>query len=141
MLFKDYASVVKKPMDFGTVGRKIEKGAYKQTDSFKDDILLIFSNAKLYNYKTDEIWQSAAFLMDTFKRLWPKLEHKFQEKSVDSEHEHEGNGVAVCRGPAFVGQPSAVLDGSKLAEGCKLNLLLAFQQVFVCGYVSICVRM
>lgn len=68
---------------------------------------------------------------------------KFQvkEKSVDSEHEHEGNRVAVCRGPAFVGQPSAVLDGSKLAEGCKLNLLLAFQQVFVCGYVYICVRM
>jgi hypothetical protein len=67
-------------MDLGTVRRKIEKGAYKQTDSFKDDILLIFSNAKLYNYKNDEIWQSAAFLMDMFKRLWPKLEHKFQHK-------------------------------------------------------------
>ena len=77
MLCKDYASIVQKPMDLGTVGRKIEKGAYKTTDGFKDDILLIFSNAKLYNYKTDEIWQSAAFLMDKFKRLWPKLEHKF----------------------------------------------------------------
>jgi hypothetical protein len=77
MLCKDYASIVKKPMDLGTVSRKIEKGEYKTTDGFKDDILLIFSNAKLYNYKNDEIWQSAAFLMDKFKRLWPKLEHKF----------------------------------------------------------------
>jgi len=76
MLYEDYASIVQKPMDLGTVGKKIEKGAYKTTDGFKDDILLIFSNAKLYNYKTDEIWQSASFLMDTFKRLWPKLEHK-----------------------------------------------------------------
>jgi len=63
--------------------------------------------------------------------LYRPRKFRVKAKSVDSEHEHEGN----------VGQPSAVLDSSKLAEGCKLNLLLAFQQVFVCGYVYICVRM
>ena len=71
--------------------------------------------------------------------LYRPRKFRVKGKSVDSEH--EGKGVAVCLGPAFVGQPSAVLDGSKLAEGCKLNLLLAFQQVFVCVYVYVCVCM
>ena len=47
----DYPSVVKKPMDLKIVRRKFEQKQYQTRDEFKEDILLIFSNSKLYNAK------------------------------------------------------------------------------------------
>lgn len=38
-------------MDLKTVRRKFESKKYKTRDEFKEDILLIFSNAKSYNSK------------------------------------------------------------------------------------------
>lgn len=47
----DYTSVVKTPIDLKLVRRKFEANKYTSKEDFKADILLIFSNAKLYNSK------------------------------------------------------------------------------------------
>ncbi|CAM6016746.1 unnamed protein product [Sphagnum balticum] len=65
-LVPDYYDVIKEPMDFGTMRRKIIKGAYVTLSLFEKDILLICSNAMRYNapdtvyYKQARSIQNAA---------------------------------------------------------------------------------
>lgn len=47
--FTDYRSVIKQPMDLGTVKTKIEKGQYKTHLEFAADMRLIFTNCYKYN--------------------------------------------------------------------------------------------
>lgn len=45
----DYFDVVKKPMDFGTVKRKLNNNAYNNGEEFIQDLDLVFSNCMNYN--------------------------------------------------------------------------------------------
>lgn len=45
----DYFEIVKQPMDFGTIKKKLNNNYYANTDEFLKDIELVFSNCKLYN--------------------------------------------------------------------------------------------
>jgi hypothetical protein len=73
----DYKKIVKKPMDLGTVGTKLEEGKYKNLEQsgeeFYKDVVLTFDNALLYNPEGDEIWEHAASLKATFEELWAKV--------------------------------------------------------------------
>ncbi|KAI0027573.1 Bromodomain-containing protein, partial [Vararia minispora EC-137] len=44
-----YAEVIKQPMDFGTMGTKVERGKYRSLEEFASDFRLVISNAKLFN--------------------------------------------------------------------------------------------
>ena len=73
----DYKKIVKKPMDLGTVGTKLEEGKYtdleQSGEEFYKDVVLTFDNALLYNNEGDEIWEHAASLKATFEELWSKV--------------------------------------------------------------------
>ena len=73
----DYKKIVKKPMDLGTVGAKLEEGKYNDLEQsgeeFYKDVVLTFDNALLYNNEGDEIWEHAASLKATFEELWAKV--------------------------------------------------------------------
>jgi hypothetical protein len=56
----DYPSVVKRPMDFGTVKTLVESGAVATPDEFRDHVLLVFRNATVYNAKKDNMVHIAA---------------------------------------------------------------------------------
>ncbi|XP_020596755.1 uncharacterized protein LOC110036615 [Phalaenopsis equestris] len=45
----DYHDVIEHPMDFGTVRKKLGRGAYRSFEQFEDDVFLICSNAMQYN--------------------------------------------------------------------------------------------
>lgn len=45
----DYFEVVKHPMDFGTIKKKLNSNFYSNTDELLKDFELVFSNCKLYN--------------------------------------------------------------------------------------------
>jgi E1A/CREB-binding protein len=45
----DYFDVVKKPMDLGTVKKKLDNSVYRDIDEFIGDVRLVFDNAILYN--------------------------------------------------------------------------------------------
>ena len=73
----DYKKVVKKPMDLGTVGAKLENGDYKKLEQsgeeFYKDVVLTFDNALLYNNEGDEIYMHAESLKATFEGLWAQV--------------------------------------------------------------------
>ncbi|RKP06867.1 Bromodomain-containing protein, partial [Thamnocephalis sphaerospora] len=45
----DYVQIVKNPMDFSTIGQKLDTGRYTSLKGFVADIRLIFDNCRLYN--------------------------------------------------------------------------------------------
>jgi hypothetical protein len=45
----DYFTVIKKPMDLGTVHSKLHSKAYKNSDEFVADVRLVWSNCKTFN--------------------------------------------------------------------------------------------
>ncbi|KAF7306116.1 Histone GCN5 superfamily [Mycena chlorophos] len=45
----DYYDVIKEPMDFGTMGTKLENGEYTDVQSFLSDAQLVFDNCRKYN--------------------------------------------------------------------------------------------
>ncbi|CAO3617402.1 unnamed protein product [Cunninghamella blakesleeana] len=70
-IVQDYLTVIKKPMDFSTMKKKVEHHKYKTIHDFRKDFLLIVQNAKLYNASNTIYWKSA-----------DKLE-KYGLKSID----------------------------------------------------------
>lgn len=48
----NYLNIVKEPMDFGTMKKKLKANQYDSIDSFYNDIALICKNAKLFNGET-----------------------------------------------------------------------------------------
>jgi bromodomain-containing protein 8 len=44
-----YSSVVRRPIDLGTMKKNIENGSIKSTKEFQRDIMLMFTNAIMYN--------------------------------------------------------------------------------------------
>ena len=44
-----YSSVVRRPMDLGTLKKNVETGAIRSTKGFQRDVMLMFTNAIMYN--------------------------------------------------------------------------------------------
>lgn len=48
-LVPTYRDIVKQPMDFGTIRRRIEAGQYATIQAMATDVRLVFTNAMLFN--------------------------------------------------------------------------------------------
>lgn len=66
----DYYDIVKKPMDLGTVKRKLLENCYQSNEEFADDIKLIFKNCYLYNPEGHEVHRCGKLLEDIFLKLY-----------------------------------------------------------------------
>lgn len=62
----NYFSVIKKPMDLGTVMARLRSRQYATIKACFDDIELVFSNAMLFNHATHEVHKMARDLMKEF---------------------------------------------------------------------------
>jgi transcription initiation factor TFIID subunit 2 len=60
-------------MDLGTVSTKLRAGKYKTMDNFKDDVELIISNCRQFNYPGTFPVLAANGLEAAFEREWSKL--------------------------------------------------------------------
>lgn len=52
----DYRDFIKKPMDFETMYRKLDKGEYKKVADLKADFILTMDNCALFNQKNTEFF-------------------------------------------------------------------------------------
>ncbi|KAE8732699.1 bidirectional sugar transporter SWEET2a-like isoform X1 [Hibiscus syriacus] len=78
----DYFSIIKNPMDLGTVKSKLAKNIYIGTDEFVADIRLTFSNAMLYNPPSNNVHKMAKEMKDVFEARWKSLEEKCNEENL-----------------------------------------------------------
>ncbi|XP_022740396.1 transcription factor GTE8 [Durio zibethinus] len=72
----DYFTVIKHPMDLGTIKRKIASGGYASPLEFCADVRLTFSNAMTYNPPGNDVHVMADTLNKFFEVRWKNIEKK-----------------------------------------------------------------
>ncbi|KAJ0229239.1 Transcription factor GTE3 [Hirschfeldia incana] len=74
----DYHTIVKKPMDLGTVKSRLSKSLYESPLEFAEDVRLTFNNALLYNPVGHEVHRMAEFLLSMFEEKWGPLQTQYE---------------------------------------------------------------
>lgn len=72
----DYLTIIKHPMDLGTVKRKLSSGVYNSPHDFVADVRLAFSNAMTYNPPGNDVHTMARTLSQFFEVRWKPIEKK-----------------------------------------------------------------
>lgn len=72
----DYYTVIKHPMDFGTIKNKLASGAYSSPLDFHADVRLTFTNAMTYNPPGNDVHLMADTLNKYFEVRWKPIEKK-----------------------------------------------------------------
>lgn len=72
----DYYTVIKHPMDFGTIKSKLASGAYASPLDFHADVRLTFTNAMTYNPPGNDVHLMADTLNKYFEVRWKPIEKK-----------------------------------------------------------------
>ena len=69
----DYYTIVKQPMDFGTIKTKLKESQYGSIDQFCADMDLVFYNCRLYNGEISSVGQMGKQVFDEYQRLCEQL--------------------------------------------------------------------
>ncbi|PIA46738.1 hypothetical protein AQUCO_01500349v1 [Aquilegia coerulea] len=88
----DYHEIIQNPMDFGTVRKKLDDGAYVNLEQFENDVLLISSNAMQYNAPDTIYFRQARRIHELAKR-------DFENLRLDSDNEQRPKIVRRGRPP------------------------------------------
>ena len=81
----DYFTIVKKPMDLGTVKKKLENGNYQNVSEFTDDVRLVFDNAMLYNGRPPTCHKSEEYEEDLRQRVEEGAERADEEEELKKQ--------------------------------------------------------
>jgi hypothetical protein len=65
----DYLSIIKEPMDIGTILDKLKMGSYASPAQWEQDLMLVWSNAMTYNPRGSVFWLIAAKLQKKSQKL------------------------------------------------------------------------
>ncbi|XP_021349026.1 bromodomain-containing protein 3-like isoform X3 [Mizuhopecten yessoensis] len=69
----DYHEIIKKPMDLGSIKRKLETREYSCPSEFAEDLRLIFTNCYRYNPPDSDVVMMAKKLQDVFEMRYAKM--------------------------------------------------------------------
>lgn len=69
----DYHDIIKKPMDLGTVKRKMDSREYKTAPEFAGDVRLIFTNCYKYNPPDHDVVAMGRKLQDVFEMKYANI--------------------------------------------------------------------
>lgn len=65
-----YHSIIKKPMDFGTIKTKLDQGEYEKASEFEADVRLVFQNCYKFNRPGDIVSQAGHQFEEVFNAEW-----------------------------------------------------------------------
>jgi len=104
--YPQYVKVVKRPMDLGTVGKKLTKDSYGSAQELLADVRLVWENCRKFNGLDcrDEIVSDSYLCEDTFEKQW-------------DEH-----GLKGASGPTVLKELERA-GAKKNHFGCELSLL------------------
>lgn len=69
----DYHEIIKKPMDLGSIKKKLESREYSCPSEFAEDVRLIFTNCYRYNPPDSDVVMMAKKLQDVFEMKYAKM--------------------------------------------------------------------
>ncbi|KAK6194536.1 hypothetical protein SNE40_000155 [Patella caerulea] len=80
----DYYNIIKTPMDFGTIKKKLESGVYKEFEDFHADMTLVKDNCFLYNPPTSPVRGDCSDVFNYYQAEADKLIEKWQKSHIGS---------------------------------------------------------
>ena len=90
----DYFDIIKKPMDLGTIKKRLEGLSYRSVEEFVDDVHLVFDNAMLYNPKSCEVH---TFAKNFKKQFDTNYNNMLKEMKAECEAKKENaNNCLLC---------------------------------------------
>jgi len=90
----DYFQIIKRPMDLGTIKKRLENGCYHSVEEFQADTLLTFDNAMLYNQEGSVVHNMAKEMKDL---LVPELEKLMTQLHLEEEEKRKnGDACSLC---------------------------------------------
>lgn len=92
----DYHTIIKNPMDLGTVKSKLENNIYDSPTSFAQDIRLTFSNAITYNPEGHDVHILAKQLLQLFEERWNCIYAEHIESKINSRYGSMQTPGASC---------------------------------------------
>ncbi|KAK6229342.1 hypothetical protein SCA6_018293 [Theobroma cacao] len=99
----DYYSIIKHPMDLGTVKTRLNKNWYKSPREFAEDVRLTFRNAMLYNPKGQDVHFMADTLSGIFEEKWAAIESHYNlNRRFERSHDYSLPTPTSRRVPASV---------------------------------------
>ena len=69
----DYPQIIKNPMDFSTIKKKLSNNLYTNFKQFNDDIKLTFDNCFLYNGANSSVGLSCTFVKTEYQKLFDQM--------------------------------------------------------------------
>ena len=98
-----YRKVVPRPMDLGTVRKKLENGQYRDIEEFTNEVRLTFDNAIRYNGPASEVTEVAKTMKKQFDMMWKKA-----MKPIKDEEQRKKNteACALCLSEKLIYEPT-----------------------------------
>ncbi|CAB9517362.1 Probable histone acetyltransferase HAC-like 1 [Seminavis robusta] len=90
----DYFDIIKKPMDLGTIHKKLDAGNYHDIDNFQADTNLTFDNAMTYNEEGSVVYDMAKELKAQFEIDFKKLMSVLEAE--DKERRQNERACTLC---------------------------------------------
>jgi hypothetical protein len=90
----DYHKIIKKPMDLGTIKKKLDTGVYLLPTELCEDVRLTFANALKYNPQGHDVYMMAETLRGMFESKWKAIEVKVRELESAIER---ASDMEACR--------------------------------------------
>ena len=90
----DYFQVIKRPMDLGTIKKRLENGCYNTIEGFQADVLLTFDNAMQYNPDGSVVHNMAKEMRTKFVSDYGKLINQLQQE--EEAKRLSGDACALC---------------------------------------------
>ena len=90
----DYFEVIKRPMDLGTIKKKLENGCYHSLEEFESHVHLTFDNAMLYNPEGSVVYNMAKEMKDKFTLDYENL---IRALNIEEEAKRKkGEACSLC---------------------------------------------
>ncbi len=87
----DYFEVIKRPMDLGSIRKKLENGCYHSLEEFESHVNLTFENAMVYNPEGSVVYNMAKEMKDKFT-----LDYKNLIKQLEAEEDAKRTNGEAC---------------------------------------------
>ena len=107
----DYPTIIKKPMDLGTIEKKLEARSYSNPGEFVDDIRLVWANARRYNPAGTIVHGAATHFRNIFER------NLHMQVNPGVTPPAAVMAAAAAPAPSLQWQPSAGRGATRAAEG------------------------
>ncbi|XP_050212848.1 uncharacterized protein LOC126664488 [Mercurialis annua] len=101
----DYHDIVEHPMDFSTVRKKLDGGAYTDLEQFEKDVFLICSNAMQYNPPDTIYFRQARSIQELAKKDFENLRQDSDDGEPELEPEPEPKVARRGRPPGKQKKP------------------------------------